>query len=1202
MSSALVAMAIAMAVVGAPFPVAVASSPPADRAIVGGLSQYGARGPDLVRGLAPTPDGGASLVMAYSDAAVLGSDPGAPVLTPPATVGVGGGAVVHRSADGTTAWYATVTASGSVQLFDVAADPGGTTYAVGFASGDVVVTTPTGTTSWTTADSDGFVVAFDGSGGLAWWQPVAGLAADSLFGAAAVPGGGVVVTGMFAGSATVGSGPSAVVLDAGLNTGREAVVARFAVDGQVVWARQGRGVAFDLARDAAVDATGNVYVTGFFAGALRLDTTPGSAYLIGAGVTGFAASYDAAGVLRWLTTLGTGAQTLGWGIDVDPSGTTVAVSGASMGDLTVPVPGAPRTLTGAGDLDGLVVALRAATGVPRWATAQAGTGADLTPAVAVGSDGVVYAGGWFADRATFAPGRTMSGFDDEAFVAAYGLDGTLAWTEPVHSLGSDQVLALTRVGSGLLAGGQFAYTGSFGAGASSATAVSRGGLDGFVLRLDIVPNQPPTALDATAVTAVGQPVTVDVVAGDADGDPLTFLATPNGPVTGTLTGSGPTFTYTPAPGFVGTESFTLLVSDDLGGTANATLTFDTTDVDRPPVAGDLSRTVVQGVPFALDLPATDPDGDPLTVTVDGPGPSLGTLTGTGTAWVYTAGPDVTGPDAFTYTVDDGRGGTATGTVSLTVIVPPANRAPVPVPARQSVAPGATGNLGLAASDPDGDPVTFTVDAPGPAHGTLAGAPPDLTYTAAPDYRGSDTFTFTVADGRGGTATGTATVNVKPPNVVVVMSDDQTLEQQRFLPRTNALIGAAGTTFSDSVVSYSECCPARSTLLTGQYAHNHGVLSSSAPTGGVGKFDETNALPLWLQANGYYTSLSGKYLNGYGTTVPASHVPPGWDDWYALNDPTTYNYFEYSVSANGTPEWHGNADEDYSTDVLARHAEQVVRERGGTEQPLFVLFTPVGPHVRDSLFFPITAPRHVGLFGDEHLPANPAVNEADVSDKPAIIRAKPLLTDSYLATLDRSYRRSAQALQSVDEATASLVQALADTGELDNTIIVYTSDNGLQYGEHRLQLGKSQPYEESIRVPLLIRGPGFPAGAVVDRPTVNTDLAATIMEVTGSTAGRTADGVSLRTYLDVPGYGANRSVLLENGPFLNRPLYKGVRDRNYVYLEWNNGAKELYDRAADPHQLQNQAGTARYYFAQLNLQLRLRRLQSCAGPTCLVGVP
>src|SRR5436190_8478619 len=341
-----------------------------------------------------------------------------------------------------------------------------------------------------------------------------------------------------------------------------------------------------------------------------------------------------------------------------------------------------------------------------------------------------------------------------------------------------------------------------------------------------------------------------------------------------------------------------------------------------------------------------------------------------------------------------------------------------------------------------------------------------------------------------------------PNVLVIETDDQTLESMRVMSNINSLIGAHGATFPNNFVNFSLCCPSRSTFLTGQYAHNHGVLSNKSPNGGFSRFEQlhaTNNLAVWLQKAGYYTALIGKYLNGYANHPP---VPPGWSEWHATA-PYEQRVYDYPLNNNGTLVEYGQRPADFKQDVLTGKAVDFIDRRAPRAKPFFLWLTYTAPHVggpptpnppRDCTDAAKPAPRHAHAFDTEPLPRPPNFNEADVSDKPAAIRNLPLLTAGGIADIQRKYRCELESLLSVDEGVKKVVDALRATGELNNTLIIYTSDNGYFHGEHRIPKGKLHIYEESIRVPLEMRGPGIPRGVNVGDLAINADLAPTIVDV------------------------------------------------------------------------------------------------------------
>ena len=339
--------------------------------------------------------------------------------------------------------------------------------------------------------------------------------------------------------------------------------------------------------------------------------------------------------------------------------------------------------------------------------------------------------------------------------------------------------------------------------------------------------------------------------------------------------------------------------------------------------------------------------------------------------------------------------------------------------------------------------------------------------------------------------GIASCTPRPnPNIVLVMTDDQTLEAMRFLPKTRALLGDQGTTFTNSFVNFPLCCPSRATMLTGQYMHNHGVLGNDPPTGGYNRLDHTNTLPVWLRDAGYVTAHVGKYLNGYGASNPQQR-PPGWTEWYGLID--AYRVYDYRMNRNGVVTQYGHAAADYQTDVIADTAVDVITRRAPNRTPFFLTVAPLAPHrevfTSDNIQPIRPAPRHLGLYNDLAPPRPPNFNEADVSDKPSPIRNRPRLTAEEINTITTDYRRKAEALQAVDEMVERIYRVVEASGELNNTVIVFTSDNGFFHGEHRVPKGKDRVYDESIRVPLLAKGPGFTPGLIATEPVINADLAA-----------------------------------------------------------------------------------------------------------------
>ena len=320
-----------------------------------------------------------------------------------------------------------------------------------------------------------------------------------------------------------------------------------------------------------------------------------------------------------------------------------------------------------------------------------------------------------------------------------------------------------------------------------------------------------------------------------------------------------------------------------------------------------------------------------------------------------------------------------------------------------------------------------------------------------------------------------------PNIILVVTDDQDAASIRHMPILNSNLVERGTNFKNAFVTNSLCCPARATILRGQYTHNHGIEGNSLPSGGFRRFwklgRERSTVATWLNSEGYQTALVGKYLNEY----KIRHVPPGWDKWYGI---TKYGYEDFELNENGRLVSYKNG-RDYSTDVLARKARGFVGHASDRTAPFFLYVAPYAPHE------PATpAGRHEDEFSNAKLPTPPSFNEDDVSDKPGWVRDQPRISDRRKRSLRNLHRNRLRSLQAVDEMVGGLVKTLRANGELDNTYIVFTSDHGYHMGQHRLPEGKWTAYEEDIRVPLVVRGPGVPRSQTRQHTVLNNDFAPT----------------------------------------------------------------------------------------------------------------
>jgi N-acetylglucosamine-6-sulfatase len=423
-----------------------------------------------------------------------------------------------------------------------------------------------------------------------------------------------------------------------------------------------------------------------------------------------------------------------------------------------------------------------------------------------------------------------------------------------------------------------------------------------------------------------------------------------------------------------------------------------------------------------------------------------------------------------------------------------------------------------------------------------------------------------------------------PNFVFILTDDMRKDDLKYMPKTRALLETQGMQFDNAFVSNPLCCPSRATIMRGQYAHNTGVWhNTEGPDGGWQGYknhgDEQDNIATRLHGAGYRTGLFGKYFNDYdGTTVP-----PGWDDWFGV--PSGSGVFDYYVNDNGTQKFFDHSESDYETDVLSRQTQSFIDDSVGVGKPFFAYVALKPPHE------PATpAPRHQHAFDGEKAPRLPSFNEGDVSDKPPAIRSLPLLSQSDIAQIDALHEKRVESLQSVDELVEAVINKLQNAGALDNTYVVFTSDNGFHHGEHRIQLGKAQPYEESIRMPLLVRGPGVQADATTDKLTLNTDFFPTFTDLAGVTTPEYVDGRSLRPLLEGSATTWPTAILLEI-----RPSTLGIRTSDgRKYIEYGDGFKELYDLKRDPYELNNSYNANP---APADLASRLQTLKGCAGNNC-----
>lgn len=473
-----------------------------------------------------------------------------------------------------------------------------------------------------------------------------------------------------------------------------------------------------------------------------------------------------------------------------------------------------------------------------------------------------------------------------------------------------------------------------------------------------------------------------------------------------------------------------------------------------------------------------------------------------------------------------------------------------------------------------------------------------------------------------------------PNVIIILTDDMDMKLLPYVPKTNALIGEQGATFTNYFITTPICCPSRSSMLRGQYSHNTDILENSP---GFPRFfkrnEEAETLAVWLNREGYQTALIGKYLNGYPVNAGRNYVPPGWTEWrsFIYQKEQSNLYYDYIMNENGPLVQYGSAPEDYSTDVIREKSINFINNRATDHSPFFLLISVFGPHG------PTTpAPADENLFEGLEYPQTPSFHEADLSDKPKVIRDLASNGDDFdIGDANNLFKKRAQTLQSIDRLVEEVVQTLKENGQLENTYIIFASDNGFHMGEHSVPSGKGTPYEEDIRVPFMIRGPGIEPNTEITQMTANIDLAPTIAELTDSKIATFVDGRSFASLLGLnnnPPATWRKGLLIEIGygddtsfnnvqnisfglpeielPSLEYPdsayddyfaqseggSYRGIRTENFVYVEYDSGELEFYDLTKDPYQLENAAATLDPAF-QAQLHATLELLKSCEGEVC-----
>ena len=446
-----------------------------------------------------------------------------------------------------------------------------------------------------------------------------------------------------------------------------------------------------------------------------------------------------------------------------------------------------------------------------------------------------------------------------------------------------------------------------------------------------------------------------------------------------------------------------------------------------------------------------------------------------------------------------------------------------------------------------------------------------------------------------------------PNIVFVLTDDLDSGLVKYMPHVQAL-EQRGMTFTNYTVTDSLCCPSRASIFTGDFPHNTHVHGNVPPDGGFGAFyahgDENHTFATALQAAGYRTAMMGKYLNGYPVgfnafNYPTDHVPPGWNEWDVADN--GYPEFNYDLNTNHRLVHYGGDPSAYLTNVIGGKGRDFIRESASARKPFFLELATFAPH------WPyVPAPQDRGKFRDLTVPRGPSFGVTPVNAPPWLAHRKPLSSKT-ISHLDRIYEKRVEDVQSVDRMIGNVEDTLRQAGQLSNTVFVFNSDNGFHLGQHGLYAGKLTAFDTDVRVPLVVAGPGIPAGSTNPDVVENIDLAPTFEALSGATVAPDQDGHSLVPLLH-GGHPTWRTVALVEhwGPDVspsdpdaqghasgNPPTYRAIRTARWTYVRYVTGAREFYDRVRDPYETDNVAGSlSATRLAQLDKMMN--GLVRCAG--------
>ena len=405
-----------------------------------------------------------------------------------------------------------------------------------------------------------------------------------------------------------------------------------------------------------------------------------------------------------------------------------------------------------------------------------------------------------------------------------------------------------------------------------------------------------------------------------------------------------------------------------------------------------------------------------------------------------------------------------------------------------------------------------------------------------------------------------------PNFLIIVSDDQRFDTMDYMPNTQQLIFDQGVTFSSGYITTPFCCPSRASILTGLYAHDHYVHVNTNKLNLPTVVDD-------LHKNGYYTGLVGKYLNSWD-----GNARPEYDYWVSFFGGTVPSYYDPELNING--KWEKKTG--YMTYLFEDYVKEYLDKATSQRKPFFLLFAPNAPHAP---YTPLKEDK--GLLQDLAPFRPPSYNEADISDKPSAIANKPLINEEDATVIDNTRRRQLLTLISLDRSIGGIMEKLKETGELDNTVVIYISDNGKHWGEHRLDT-KSTAYEEAVKVPFAMRYPPLiPTPYVEGKIVGNIDIAPTVYDLSETKMPDVIDGMSLVNLIN--GNGEWRSsLMLEAWP--DRGHWMSMHTEQYVYIETENDKSEFYDLAVDPYEMENAIDDPQYQSIIQELRQELQKVQ------------